>query len=322
MTEQAKLASELTAGTARNPFGIPRLQIDSDGNWTSSIPTEGGIDPRKGELLSFGNGNAKLKALRQAAAEKLGISPRRVRILTLTLPAGWSCPGASECLAFADPVTGKVWDSPTLKFRCFEASAERYENVRQQNWHNFNLLRSLKVADDMAELILASLESATSKFKADDVVIVRIHVGGDFYSKAYLQGWNKALRATQQNPMRIIGYAYTKSLHHVEKLGMDTLSDNFVLTASEGGKFDGLIEHIAIKSVKVVYSPEQAEAEGLEIDHDDSHAVFGAESFGLLIHGTQPKDSKSAKALSSLKARGIESGYSEAASKAYRDSIN
>jgi len=308
--------------TTKNPFGMPKLQIDSNGNWTSSVPTEGGIDPRKGELLSFGNGNAKLKALRQAAAEKLNIDPRKVRILTLTLPAGWSCPAASECLAFADPVTGKIWDSPTLQFRCFEASAERYENVRQQNWHNFNLLRRLKIADDMAELILASLESATSKFKADDVVIVRIHVGGDFYSKAYLQGWNQALKASQQNPMRIIGYAYTKSLHHVEKLGLDTLADNFVLTASEGGRFDRLIEQIAIKSVKVVYSPEQAEAEGLQIDHDDSHAVFGTESFGLLIHGTQPAGTMSAKALSSLKARGIESGYSEAASKAYRDSID
>ena len=313
--------------TAKNPYKMPRLQIDSNGNWTSSVPTEGGIDPRKGGLLSFGNGNAKLKALRQAAADKLNIDPRKVRILTLTLPAGFSCPGASECLAFADPMTGQVWDSPTLKFRCFEASAERYENVRQQNWHNFNLLRRLKVADDMAELILASLESATSKFKADDVVIVRIHVGGDFYSKAYLQGWNKALRASQQNPMRIIGYAYTKSLHHVaslapEDMGLETLADNFVLTASEGGRFDWLIEQIAIKSVKVVYTPEQAESEGLEIDHDDSHAVFGQESFGLLIHGTQPKGTKPAKALSSLKARGIESGYSEAALKAYRDSIS
>ena len=312
----------------KNPYSAPKVQYDNKlGRWTSDIPTEGGIDPKKGELLSFGNGNSKLKALREAAAAKLGIPAARVRILTLTLPAGWSCPGADECLAFADPVTGKIWDSPELKFRCFEASAERYENVRQQNWHNFNLLRRLTGANaeySIAGLILDSLKEATKKFKSDDVVIVRIHVGGDFYSTKYLEGWSIALRATdlpQNQPMpRVIGYAYTKSLQHVAKL-RHTLPENFVLTASEGGKYDFALESKwdteggspalkGLKTAKVVYSPEQAQSEGLEIDHDDSHAVFGKESFGLLIHGTQPKGSQSAKALSSLKARGVDSGYS------------
>ena len=299
-----------------NPYSAPKVQYDNKlGRWTSDIPTEGGIDPKKGELLSFGNGNSKLKALREAASAKLEIPAARVRILTLTLPAGWSCPGASECLAFADPVTGKIWDSPELKFRCFEASAERYENVRQQNWHNFNLLRRLKDEYSIGSLVLDSLKEATKKFKSDDVVIVRIHVGGDFYSTKYLDGWSIALRATelpQNQPMpRVIGYAYTKSIHHAQKLGIKSLPDNFVITASEGGKFDHLIQTLkGLKTAKVVFSPEQAQSEGLEIDHDDSHAVFGKESFGLLIHGTQPKGSQSAKALSSLKARGVESGYS------------
>ena len=315
-----------------NPFSAPKVQYDNTTQtWTSDIPTEGGIDPKKGELLSFGNGNAKLKALRKAASAKLNVPIARVRILTLTLPAGWSCPGANECLAFADPVTGKVWDSPELKFRCFEASAERYENVRQQNWHNFNLLRRLtgSIAEySIASLISDSLIEATKKFKSDDVVIVRIHVGGDFYSTKYLEGWAIALRATQlpqnESMPRIIGYAYTKSLHHVAKLlRVLTLPENFVLTASEGGKHDHLIQSLeGLKSVKVVFSPEQAQSEGLEIDHDDSHAVFGKESFGLLIHGTQPKGSESGKALSSLKARGIQSGYSEAVLKEYRETIN
>ena len=301
-----------------NPYSAPKVQYDkATQSWTSDIPTEGGIDPKKGELLSFGNGNSKLKALRKAAAAELNVPVSRVRILTLTLPAGWSCPGANECLAFADPVTGKIWDSPELKFRCFEASAERYENVRQQNWHNFNLLRKLtgeNAAYAIAALILDSIKDATKKFKPDDVVIIRIHVGGDFYSTKYLEGWSMALRATdlpQNQPMpRVIGYAYTKSLHHVAKL-RHTLPENFVLTASEGGKYDHLIQSLkGLKVAKVVFSPEQAQSEGLEIDHDDSHAVFGKESFGLLIHGTQPKGSQSAKALSSLKARGVDSGYS------------
>ena len=321
----------MTNPNAKNPYRIPVLQIDAvTGQWTSDNPTEGGIDPKKGELLSLANANSKLKALRKTVSAKLNVPIAKVKILTLTLPAGWSCPGASECLAFADPVTGKVWDSPELKFRCFEASAERYPDVRRQNWHNFNLLRRLnsKYSGEYSfgALIFDSIKEATKQFKPDDVVIIRIHVGGDFYSTKYLEGWAIALRATrlpQNEPMpMIIGYAYTKSIHHIAKLNLE-MPENFVLTASEGGKFDALIESLpGLKKAKVVFSPEQAESEGLEIDHDDSHAVFGKESFGLLIHGTQPKGTDSAKALSSLKARGIQSGYSEKAMKDYRNSIS
>ena len=315
----------------KNPFGIPKLQHDGE-KWTSDKPTEGGIDPTKGELLSFQLANAKLKALRKAAAEELELPVSRVKIFTLTLPAGWSCPGANECLAFADPTGGRVWDSPTLKFRCFAASAERYENVRNVVWLNFNLLRRLKDSHSIARLILDSLEETMHRFKVkdDDVVIVRIHVGGDFNSLAYLEGWDIALRTIKagwhwgRRPHwkfpKTIGYAYTKSLHHLSRMLKDhELSDNFVITASEGGKYDFGLESKwgnggtpalkGLKVAKVVGSIEEAESEGLEIDHDASHALFGKESFALLIHGTQPKGSASAKALSALRSQGIQSGY-------------
>ena len=302
----------------KNPFGIPKLQHDGE-KWTSDKPTEGGIDPTKGELLSFQLANAKLKALRKAAAKELELPVGRVKIFTLTLPAGWSCPGANECLAFADPATGKIWDSPTLKFRCFAASAERYENVRNVVWHNFNLLRRLKDEDGMATLILDSLYETMKRFKVkpDDVVIVRIHVGGDFYSRDYVTAWNRALKVLELGSLvspnwklpKVIGYDYTKSLHHLDDPS-PKLSDNFVITGSEGGRFDHLIPVLkGLKVAKVVGSIEEAESEGLEIDHDDSHALFGKESFALLIHGTQPKGSASAKALSALRSQGIQSGY-------------
>jgi hypothetical protein len=41
-----------------------------------------------------------------------------------------------------------------------------------------------------------------------------------------------------------------------------------------------------------VFSVEEAEAKGLEIDYDERHAIIGRgreNSFALLIHGTQPK---------------------------------
>jgi len=317
-----------------NPYRVPKLAIDTNGNWTSDIPTEGGIDPKYGAFLRFSEANAKLKALRKASAVELGIPVARVKLWTLTLPAGWSCPSALECKAFADPITGRIWDSPTLKFRCFAASAEARPSVRNVIWHNFNLLRRLEQLKDPAmdrpvshyvtkrdryqDLITDSIYNAMERFKirTDDVVIIRVHVGGDFFSKSYLLGWADSLRELDYvkeqsiDMPRVIGYAYSKSIRHIEKLGLDSMPKNFVLTASRGGTDDELIDRIGLKESVVVGSPEQAESEGLEIDHDDSHALFGQESFGLLIHGTQPKGTESAKALSALKARGIDSGYS------------
>ena len=316
--------------TARNPFRIPMLQIDESGNWSSDDPTKGGIDPVKGEFLSFGLNNAKLKALRKAAAKRFDLPIAKVKVLTLTLPAGWSCPGANECLAFADPETGKIWDSPSLVFRCFAASDERYPDVRRQNWHNFNLLRRLeRVKDPVMDMpvshyvtkrdqnqtfIVDSIFNAMVKYKVkdDDYVIIRIHVGGDFFSKSYLLAWSDALaeldgvqKLTGAVP-RIVGYAYSKSMHHIADL---ETPENFVLTASRGGKFDWLIDEIGLKESVVVFSEEEAESKGLEPDHDDSHAVWGKESFGLLIHGTQPKGSESAKAKVALEAKGVKAGY-------------
>jgi hypothetical protein len=59
--------------------------------------------------LRFGRGNAKLK------------DPN---ILTFSLPAGWSCPGAAACLSKADRGTGKVKDGPATSFRCYAATME------------------------------------------------------------------------------------------------------------------------------------------------------------------------------------------------------
>jgi hypothetical protein len=71
-----------------------------------------------------------------------------------------------------------------------------------------------------------------------------------------------------------------------------------------------LISEHGLKRALVVFSVDQAEKLGLEIDHDDSHAYGSERSFALLLHGTQPKGSVAAKALSVLKAQG-HTGYSK-----------
>lgn len=92
-------------------------------------------------LLHFGNGNAKL----------------RKGIATFSLPAGWTCPGAKDCLAKANRETGKITDGDNIKFRCFSASNEAiFPAVRKARWKNFELLKN-KSKEEMIDLILKSL---------------------------------------------------------------------------------------------------------------------------------------------------------------------
>jgi Gene product 88 len=226
------------------------------------------------ELLKFGIGNAKLgKAIH-----------------TFALPSGYTCPGALKCLAFADRKTGMIRDGSKAGHRCFMASIEAYsKTLRPKVWRNFRLLKLANGEDGMADLIERSLPASAR--------IVRVHVGGDFFSREYFNAW---MRVARRRP-DVRFYAYTKSLvWWVSSL----IPENFHLTASEGGKHDALIQQYGLKTARVVFSIEEAAALGLEIDHDDNHAYDGASSFALLIHGTQPAGSAASKAKAALKGIG------------------
>lgn len=239
--------------------------------------------------LTFSNANAKLTAM----AKRL-----KKRLKAFTLPSGYTCPSARDCLSKANRETGKIQDGPHTEFRCFAASSEsQYKNTRAMVWRNFD---ALKAAGNNAMRLADVINSSLPK-----VDIVRIHVGGDFYSQAYFDAW---IQVAKLNP-NVHFYAYTKSLNFWTKR-LDIIPDNFVLTASRGGKHDHLIDLLELKCAEVVYSEEQAAQKGLEIDHDDYHAAFGTESFALLIHGTQPKGSGASKALQELKKKGW-NGYSK-----------
>ena len=234
----------------------------------------------KENLLRFGNPNSKLKKLIQ----KLGLV-----LKTFTLPAGWTCPAAKDCLSRANRETGKITDGPDTVFRCFAASAEAtYPSLRKMVWHNFELIKQTldDGIDALADLIC---ESLPKKFD-----VMRVHVGGDYFSKKYLQAW---IEVAKRNPDKVF-YSYSKSLHFFKEFA---LPENLILTASRGGKYDDMIELHGWKEALVVYSEQEAIDKGLEIDHDDTHAAFGKENFALLIHGTQPKGSNASIALSAIK---------------------
>jgi len=228
----------------------------------------------KNKKLSFGKGNAKVGD----------------HVYTFSLPAGHTCPFANECLSRADKKTGKIKDGPQTVFRCFAASMEaRMPSVRVSRWNNLDILRAAGLTDShaMADLILSSIPRMAKK--------IRIHVAGDFFNPEYLRAW---IRVAQARP-DILFYAYTKSIPFI-LAERGNIPFNLVITASIGGKADKLINGSGLQSARVVYSEQEASFLGLPIDHDDSHAQRAGGSFALLIHGTQPKGSKAAKALAEL----------------------
>lgn len=238
-------------------------------------------------LLKFSKGNAKLEK----------------DIYTFSIPAGYSCPNAKECFSFADKATGKIRDGKYNNFRCFAASMEnRFPLLRKKNWNNFNLLKKSK---DMAGLILASLPAKAK--------IVRIHVGGDFFSEEYFDAWLTV--ALEKHDVKF--YFYTKNISWWKKrenlIGnghSPGILRNVVPTASYGGKEDNLIGEYGYRSSFVVFREDDAKRLGLEIDHDDSHAMNYGPSFALLLHGIQPPNSSASAAWFQLKKEG-KAGYSK-----------
>jgi len=237
-------------------------------------------------------------------------------IITISLPAGHSCPFAKNChscavLKSTRKTSNKeslkhracgfgIQDGPHTIYRCFTAIDEVLRpNVRNARWHNFFLLLAAcrQRLPAVVELIESSLPP--SRFN----IPTRIHVAGDFFSQCYFDAW---LTVALRHPTRIF-YAYTKALPFWVKR-LNNIPLNFRLTASVGGTHDHLIEQYKLKSATVVSSLDEATKLGLSIDHDDSHAYGEGGNFALLVHGQQPAGSPMAKAWRKLIGQGM-AGY-------------
>jgi len=240
------------------------------------------------DLLTFSKGNAKLGK----------------QTLIFSLPAGRTCPGAMYCKAFAvvdDNGKRTIQDTKDTQFRCFAASSEvQYDAVYHSRAENLQrIVASLSAGvDQCVDLLDRSIQTHRRK----QTKLVRIHESGDFFSLAYLQAW---IKVAERNP-DLKFYCYSKSLN----LFLDVaLPSNFYMTASYGGKHDDLINQGYFKRYSKVFMYEdQANNEGLEVDHDDSHC-FGDSPFALLVHGTQPKGSLWGKAIVQRRKLQQFSGY-------------
>ena len=246
------------------------------------------------KLLKFSTGNGKLK-----------------NRLIFNIPAGYACPHAGVCKTMADRVTGKIMDLPQFtgteadEYRCFAAMAETRPTVREARWHNWDLLREVMyMGGDQAMLIRDLIDLSLMVQPEKD--LVRVHEAGDFWTEQYMRAWFMVAASRPHQKF----YAFTKSLGMWLNL-KDIIPSNFYLTASQGGTLDYLIPkypEVFQRIAHVVYTEEEAQERGLEIDHDDSHCL-GDKSFALLVHGSQRAGSDAMKALTQRKKEGKFVGY-------------
>ena len=247
----------------------------------------------------------KLKFSKEANAKLVGIkewSPvKNPKVYSISLLSGFSCPGAKECQTYAikDKVTGKrtVLDGKDQKYRCFSGVQEaQYTEVYNQRKHNLDLVNKYRY--DEVSLFTLIQNSLPKK-----ATYIRVHVGGDFVTEAYMLAWYTVARFNPQ----IKFYAYTKSIQFMVDLS-EYKPNNFSMNASEQGKEDDLIHEYNLKSVNVVKHPSETKR---EIDHNEYYAINDEGSFSLLLHGTQKAGSEGSKALSRMKKEGIEFSYSK-----------
>lgn len=232
----------------------------------------------KKTLLSFQHGNAKLTK----------------DIAILSLPAGHTCPFAKDCRSSVDKVTGKLTDGPHTQFRCYATTAESmFPTIRKSRWTNLELLKQAGSAIGMANLIEQSLAGKKN------IKFVRFHQSGDFFSQAYFDAWVTVARYHPEWTF----YGYSKALPFWAKR-LNDLPANFKIVASRGGTHDNLITMLGLRSVRVVYSEDEAKQAGLEIDHDDSHVWGYDKDFAIVLHGTQPANSEASKAWQKIKTEG------------------
>ena len=248
-----------------------------------------------GTVVKFSKANTKLKKLYKVAALSKWLSNKR-KIYSFDLLSGWACPQADKCMSRAIVVDGKrkIQDGDNTEFRCFSASQEVvYTNVYNLRKSNFDAIRAV-ISDNsliacekiskIVDMIIAALPKNAG--------IVRIHVAGDFFNDLYFRAW--LIVATLRTD--ILFYAYTKALNHwVNHMSFVNDIPNLVLTASRGGRLDGLIDTYNLREAIVFQSEDEASDFNFEVDTDDSHAAIPDnrnKSFRLVIHGTQPPKKK------------------------------
>ena len=255
----------------------------------------------------------------------LKFSPPNSKIAfpSFSLPAGWTCPGAYNCLTkrMSDGklVDLQIPDDDGLSYRCYATSLEvAYPSLAKMLDHNEQLVRETLCPSktetvaflDLIDLIITSLmKGKHTKALFHGGGALRVHIHGDFFKYLYLKAWFAI--ASFLPDIRF--YSYTKSLQFLKRYREEdgAFPENYSLTWSKGSRFDSLGPALGIKSATLVKDEEEAKALGLEIDHDDTKALNGKVNFALEPHGAQPKGHPLGKIIAQKRKTGKFAGYNK-----------
>ena len=191
-------------------------------------------------------------------------------VWSFNLVSGTTCPYADTCLAFTDRETGKLSKGKNMIYKCYSAAGERYPNVRNLVWNNYELLKKASSMDEIVDLI--------NKAFPKNAKAIRIHAGGDFFSQVYFDAW---LEVISERP-EVEFWAFTKSLPLWIKR-INEIPENLELIASYGGTKDYLIKEHGLKSALIVQNQTVADLLELEVDDNDRLArLKNGDSFALI----------------------------------------
>ena len=243
--------------------------------------------------LRYSIANAKIQGLSKVRSLRTYLAEGR-KVFSLDLLSGHSCPFALQCLSKVKIVNGRrtIVDGGETIFRCFSATQEAAftatYNRRAENFDSLRRLNQTQLTDTLSDALPPTAG------------IVRLHVGGEFWSARYFRAWCDVARLHAD----LLFYAYTKSLPYWAEYRRE-VPDNLVLTASYGGRHDAMIRSERFRFARVVYTVKGAGR--LPLDHDDSHAADPTQrrrSFALLLHGMQPAGSEAGAAVRTLNGLG------------------
>jgi len=134
--------------------------------------------------------NPVLKALLNSRGQNSKLGPV---VYSWSLPPGVTCPGQSE-------ICRRICYAKNICGRYPEVDPAWRKNLKLSERPDFPKLLALALEQ------LQERESNRSKR-----VLLRIHVGGDFYSPAYLQAWTQAIvYANCDESVPVIPWAYTR----------------------------------------------------------------------------------------------------------------
>ncbi len=164
-----------------------------------------------------------------------------------------TCPGALACRSVCYAKQGGyTWPA---------AIAARDHNLALSQGSTF-------VADIVTDLL-----------RMRKVNTVRIHDSGDFYSQGYFNAWCEIAKHLPHMTF----YAYTKSMH----LDLTGAPANFKVTQSLGGKHDALV-NLGKPHSRIFSTDDDRIAAGyVDGNVDDSPAIEGVVSIGLVYHGVK-----------------------------------